>query len=206
MRLLLHGHFLSPKALIQVIPGIMALVFLLSMPLNAQGKWEVAIHPGVNVPTTKFGDADLKTGFGGDIRLSYQLTNFLSAYTGWGWNHFNSDQSAFGTNVDYEETGYLFGLQFNYPTTVTKVTYIVTIGGLYNHIEAESAAGQIIGDTEFALGTQIGAGVSITLGKHFRLLPSISYKTLSTDFTIDHHSTLVDLKYMTAHTGFSYIF
>lgn len=184
----------------------MAVIVIFSIPAGAQGKWELAIIPGVNMPTNKFGSTDLRTGFGAEARLSYQLTNFLSAYTGWGWNHFNAEESSSGSDVDFEETGYLFGLQFNYPTTVTIITYVVSIGGLYEHIEAENAAGQIMGNSDFSFGTQIGAGAWITLGRKFKIIPSVAYKALSTEFKPDNNTTPVDLKYLTANAGLTYIF
>lgn len=206
MKLSPYSPNLSLKAFIRNILGSVALVLIFSIPAGAQGKWELSIIPGVNVPTNKFGGSELGTGFGAEARLGYQLTNFLSAYTGWGWNRFNAEESLAGPDVDYEETGYLFGLQFNYPTTVTKITYVVSIGGLYEHIEAENAAGQIIGNTDFSLGTQIGAGVSITLGRNFKIIPSVTYKALSTDFKLDNETTPVNLKYLTANAGLSYTF
>ncbi len=181
-------------------------IVLLSTQLSGQGKWQLGIKSGMNFPTTEFGNSDLKTGIGGEMSLGYQFTNLLSAYTGWGWNHFSADQSFAGADVDFEETGYTLGVRFNYPTTISKVTYLVGIGGLYEHIEAENLEGIRIGDTGHGLGVQFEAAVAIGLGRHFQLTPYGRYRSLSTDFSIDNVTTPVDLKYLSAGIGLTYIF
>ena len=175
-----------------------------SFEAQAQNEWAVSVKSGVNIPTEELGGTNLNTGFGTEGTISYEFTNFLAAYAGWGWNKFSADHSFAGDDVDFEETGYTFGVQFNYPTTVTRVTYMLSAGGVYNHLELENKAGNNIGDTGHELGTQFETGIMIMLGKHFRLTPYGRYRLLSNEIEMDQSVIPVNLKYLSFGLGMSW--
>src|SRR6056297_454314 len=77
-----------------------------------QKKWGFEFNTGASLATKKLADAQLKTGFGFEGLLHYRFMPHLGIYGGWGWNKFASDQSFAGSNTDFEETGYVFGLQY----------------------------------------------------------------------------------------------
>lgn len=186
---------------------IMSCLFMLyAMESQAQKEWGITIKSGINIPTEKFGGAELQNGLGAEGVLSYEFTNFLSAYGGWSWNQFSAKESFAGKDPDFEETGYAFGIQFNYPTTTSNVTYIVGIGGLYNHIEIEDVNGNIIADTGHSLGAQVETGILIILGKHLQLTPYGRYRTLSDEFEMDTQIVPVDLNYLSAGLGLTWTF
>ena len=173
---------------------------------QGQDKWSLSFEPGINVPTTEFVQTDLKTGYGGDVELSYHFTNFLSVYSGWGWHHFTTDESFLGSNIDIENTGYSVGLEFKYPTTSSIVTYTVGMGAVYSHIEAENWMGIIIGDTGHTFGPQVEAGISIDLGRHIIIKPFGRYRSIETDLDLDQIVTPVTLAFLTFGASLSYTF
>lgn len=192
------------RSLFAAVIGL--ILILSSQNADAQKKWSFELKPGVSFPTKDLHDAKLKTGFGFEGVLAYRFMPHLAAYAGWSWNKFNADKSFAGNNVDFEETGYSFGLQFIHPFSNSNISYLIKAGGIYNHIETENSAGNIINDTGHGLGWQAGAGVSIPLGNRWNLIPEIRYRSLSRDIKIGNEKIPVNLNYVSAGLGISYSF
>ncbi|HET7117945.1 MAG TPA: outer membrane beta-barrel protein [Hanamia sp.] len=184
--------------------GLLLLAF--SNNAVAQKKWSIEARPGVNFVTKDLGDAKLKTGFGIEGTVNYRFMPHLSAYAGWGWNKFAADESFAGTKNDFEETGYTFGLQFIHPFETGKLSYLVEVGGIYNHIEVENNNGDIIADSGHGLGWQAGVGLLIPVGEHFSLTPAVRYRALSRNIRIGEAKTAVDLNYVSVGIGLSWSF
>ncbi len=192
------------RSLFAAVIGL--ILILSSQNADAQKKWSFELKPGVSFPTKDLHDAKLKTGFGFEGVLAYRFMPHLAAYAGWSWNKFNADKSFAGNDVDFEETGYSFGLQFIHPFSNSNISYLIKAGGIYNHIETENSAGNIINDTGHGLGWQAGAGVSIPLGNRWNLIPEIRYRSLSRDIKIGNEKIPVNLNYVSAGLGISYSF
>jgi opacity protein-like surface antigen len=173
------------------------------MTLQAQDRWSLEIRGGADYATQDLGDADLDIGIGFEGFVTYRFMPHLALYTGWGWNHFNADQSFAGADVDFEETGYTFGVQFVHPLGDSQLSYLVRAGGLFNHIEVEDQERDLLGDSEHSFGWQIGAGLVVPLGEHWSLTPSLRYRALSSDIEIDATTTAVDLNYFSIGIGIS---
>ena len=47
--------------------------------------------------------------------LAVRALKHLHVYGGWDWMHFSSDNSFAGSNMDFEETGYTYGLRYQHP-------------------------------------------------------------------------------------------
>ena len=75
-----------------------------------------------------------------------------------------------------------------------------------NHIETENPEGKIIADSGHGFGWQAEAGVSIEFLKHLSVLPSVRYRSLSRELKIDETVTPVNLQYITAQLGITWIF
>lgn len=182
-------------------------IFLFALnPLTAQNKWSAQFQTGTSFATQKLGNADLSTGFGFDGSVAYRFMPHLSAYAGWGWNHFQADESFAGSDIDFEETGYCFGLQFIHPIADTKVKYMIRAGGLYNHIEAENDKGDILADSKHGFGWQAAAGLVIPLSNKLNLMPNVGYRSLSNDIEIGSVKTSFDLSYVSTAVGIHYMF
>lgn len=182
------------------------IALFLSQSLIAQSQWSVELRPGVNVATKDLGDADLNTGFGFEGTFAYRFMPHLAGYAGWSWNKFSSDESFAGTDMDFEETGYTFGLQFMHPIGASDLDFIVRAGALYNHIEVEDNDGEIVSDSGHGFGWQAEGGVVISLSDRWRLLPTIRYRSLSRDLELNDATTEVDLNYLSFGVGASLSF
>lgn len=190
-----------------LLAGITLIVLIMTTQVaNAQKRWSAELRSGADFPTAKLGNASLDTGFGLEGSLAYRFLPHLAAYAGWSWNKFSATQSMLGSNVDFEETGYLFGLQFIHPIAASKISYMLKAGGIYNHIETENTDGTIINDTGHGLGWQAGAGIAFPLGNRLQFIPEIRYRTLSRDIKMDNFTTPVNLNYLSASVGLSFSF
>jgi Outer membrane protein beta-barrel domain len=192
------------KKYLQVILGIVLITA--SFNAIAQKKFSFEIRPGINFATKDLGDASLKTGFGFEGAFAYKFMPHLAAYAGWSWNKFSADKSFAGNNVDFEETGYCFGLKFIHPLPNSNISYMIKAGGTYNHIETENSAGKIINDTGHGFGWQLGTGLAVPLGKRWQLIPEVRYRSLARDIKIGDGSTSVDLNYISGGIGLSFAF
>lgn len=181
-------------------------LFIITQNANAQNNLSLEVRPGVAVPTEKLGDADLNIGFGIEATLAYRFMPHLSAYAGWGWHKFNSEDSFAGSDVDFEETGYTFGLQFVHPLWDTNLDYLIRAGGIYNHLEVENNDGDITADSGHGFGWQAEAGLVLPLGDKWRLMPGVRYRSLTSDFEIGGVTTSTDLRYIEPGVGLSVTF
>lgn len=198
------GKFLSNSKVMSVI--FLAIVMMsVSQITFAQDRWGFEFRPGVNFATKKLGEADLKTGFGFEGTFSYRFMEHLSVYAGWSWNKFGSDQSLAGSQLDFEETGYTYGLQFIHPIGQSKINFLARAGGMSNHIEVEQDD-EIISDSGHGFGWQVEGGVVVPLGEKWRLLPSVRYRALSRNLQIETIKTSVDLNYLSIGVGVSRTF
>jgi hypothetical protein len=164
---------------------------------NAQNRVTMQFRPGVSFPTTDLGNADLKIGAGFELLAGYRFMKHVSVYAGWGWNRFTSGESFAGSKTDFEETGYVVGLQFIHPFYEDlPFDYFVKGGAIYNHIEAEDADGKIFADSGHGFGFQVETGWSFSLGESWRIIPGIKYQTLSRSLDVDGVSYSVDMNYL----------
>lgn len=172
----------------------------------AQSPFSFEFRTGVDFATQELGNADLNTGFGFEGTFAYRFMPHLSAYAGWGWHRFASDNSFAGSSVDFEETGYTFGLQFLHPLGATQLDYFVRAGGIYNHIEAENSDGDITADSGHGLGWQAETGLAFDIGNKWQLRPGVRYRSLSRDIEIGNTTTDTDLSYFEFGVGIAKFF
>ena len=156
---------------------------------------------GASFATRELGGADLKFGFGGEGIFHYRILPHAGVYAGWGYNTFSAENSFAGNEIDFEETGYVFGLQFKHPIGISPVSYYVRAGALYNHIELENTDGKIISDTGHGFGWQAAGGVDIPLGRNWSLTPGVKFNSLSGDVNMEGTKTQLDLNYIQVRVG-----
>ena len=159
------------------------------------------LSTGASVATSKLSGVKLNPGFGFEGILHYRFMPHLSVYGGWGWNRFGADNSFAGNDVCFEETGYVFGLEFKHPMGELPLAYYLRAGGLYNHIETENSDGDIINDTQHGLGFQLAGGVDINLGSNWSLTPGVKFNSLSRDTDFEGISKQFDLNYISLRVG-----
>lgn len=190
-----------PRTLVGV-----ATLACLALPANAlaQSRFHFELRPGIAIPTQDLADASLQTGLGFEGTIGYRVMPHLGVYAGWDWHHFNARQSFAGPDLDFEETGYAFGLRFQHPLgdEVSKVALQLRGGGTYNHIEVENNDGDLVVDTGHGLGWEAGVGLAVRLGG-WELVPGARYRSLKRDFDIGATTTSGTLSYLAIEVGFA---
>lgn len=184
---------------------VMAFCIIATQASYAQEKerrFGFELNGGVSFATSKPSGTDLNTGLGFEGIIHYRVLQNTGIYAGWGWNRFRADHSFAGNDMCFEETGYVFGLQYKRSIGSSPLSYYFRAGGLYNHIELENAAGDIIADSGHGLGYQLTAGLEYQLGKNWSILPGIKYNNLSTDMDLEGIFTHLDHQYLSVRVGF----
>jgi opacity protein-like surface antigen len=185
---------------------LLVTVFVLGFLFNGNAqenekRFGVELSSGASVATKKLGDATLNPGFGFEGIFHYSFLPHTGIYGGWGWNRFGADNSFVGNDVCFEETGYVFGLQFKHPIGESKTSYYLRAGGLYNHIETENADGDITHDSGHGLGWQLAGGVDFNLGKNWSLTPGIKFNSLNRNVENEGVDVPLDLNYLQLRIG-----
>lgn len=170
---------------------------------NAQEKekrFGFELSTGASVATKKLGGSTLNPGVGFEGIFHYRFMPHTGVYAGWGWNKFGADESFAGNDVSFEETGYVFGLQFKHPIGQSLTSYYLRAGGLYNHIEVEHD-GDVTHDSGHGLGWQLAGGFDFQLGKNWSLTPGIKFNALNRDIENEGVDVPLDLNYIQVRVG-----
>ena len=188
------------------VKGILVFTVILTFSLNGMAqeksnRFGFELTAGPSFATKDLADEKLKTGLGFEGLLHYRFIGESGIYIGWGWNKFAAEESFAGSNIDFEETGYIYGLQFKQGVLNNSLSYFVRVGGLYNHIEVENENGDIIGDTGHGMGWQVAGGVEIGLGAGWLITPGIKFNSLSRELEMNEITTQLDLNYLNIRIG-----
>jgi hypothetical protein len=189
------------KTKVFLVLGILAIFFKTSFAQENEKRFGFELSGGASLATKDLSDAELKTGLGFEGIFHYRFMPHTGVYAGWGWNKFGSDESFAGKDIDFEETGYVFGLQFKHPLSKLPVSYFLRAGGLYNHIEIENAEGDIIKDSGHELGFQLAGGFDIELGKNWSLTPGIKFNSMNCDVENNGVKVPLELNYLSFRVG-----
>ncbi|MBU2554838.1 MAG: porin family protein [Bacteroidetes bacterium] len=184
--------------------SLLMATFFVSSSIMAQEndkRFGLELSAGASWATSKPGNTKLNTGFGFEGLFHYRFMPHTGVYAGWGWNRFGADDSFAGSDVCFEETGYVFGLQFKHPISTWPIAYYLRAGGLYNHIEIENSDGDIIGDTGHGLGFQLAAGIDYSLGKNWSITPGLKFNSLSGDVEIEGVTASLNHNYLSLRVG-----
>lgn len=180
---------------------MLVLLSISSFAQESEKRFGFELNSGFSLATKKMSGASLNPGFGFEGTFHYRFMPHLGAYVGWGWNRFGADKSFAGNDVCFEETGYVFGLNFKHPISNSKLAYYVRAGGLYNHIETENADGVIIHDSKHGLGYQLAGGLDINLGENWSLTPGLKFNSLSRDTDFEGAPKKLEYQYLSARIG-----
>lgn len=171
----------------------------------AQQRLAVELRGGADIPTAEIEGEELGTGFGFDATLRYRFMPHLAIYGGWDWIRFSPDDSFAGADLDFEETGYVFGLRFERPFAASLGAW-GRAGGTYDHIEIENADGDLIADSEHGLGWEAAAGLAIPMTPSLSVTPGVRYRALDRDVELGGTTTEVELRYIALEIGLAYGF
>ena len=183
---------------------IATLICLITISLSGQDKlnrFGLELNGGLSFPNGKIGEATIYPGAGFEALIQYNLISRFDLYGGWGWNSLPSITSFAGDDISFEETGYIFGLQYSHNLGKSSSEYFIRGGGLFNHIELEDDKGDIIADSGHGLGWQIAGGISLPLGSGWSLNPGLKFNSLKRDVEIEGVSTELAHDYFSVRLG-----
>ncbi len=192
---------MKPKELIAVI--LLSLFTLSGFAQPQQSRFSFELNSGPSIANKDLAGANLNIGAGFEGIFHYRIMPHVSAHLGWGWNKFSADQSFAGSDMDFEETGYIFGLQFKHPFKSNSLSWFVRSSGLYNHIEIENNDGDIIEDTGHGLGLQFAGGLDIPLTNTWSFTPSLKLNSFSRDLESGETERNLNLNYDCLRLGFT---
>lgn len=172
-----------------------------SFAQEQEGRFAFELSGGPAWAVEQDGSSSLNTGAGFEGILHYRFVPHTGVYAGWGWNRFAAENSFAGDNADFEETGYVFGLQFKHPIGTSSLAYYLRAGGLYNHYEIENEAGEIMTDTGHGLGWQLAAGLDIAINNAWHLTPGVKFNALEREFTNDGVDRSLRINYLSIRIG-----
>lgn len=175
-------------------------------PAHGQERRSFEVSGGGAFGSESFLEADLGTGLMFEAMVGYRLLPRLTAYVGWDWVRFATEQSLLGPDLDVQETGYIFGARFERPfrgDAGEGLLYRVRLGGTYNQVEIEDSGGTRIADSGHGLGWEAGLALVVPAGDQLRLTPGFRYRSLSRDIRVATIDTPAELRYFTMEMGVS---
>lgn len=189
-----------------IISALIVVLLTISSSLAQQQEYSsrfgFELNTGASFVTHNVANADLNIGGGFEAILHYRFMPHTGVYAGWGWNKNASTNESFaGQNMDFEETGYIVGLQYIHPLANYPVSWYVRAAGLYNHIEIENSNGDIVEDTGHGLGWQVAGGFSIPMSSKWELNPGVKFNALSRELTTNGATHNLDLNYLSMRVG-----
>lgn len=177
------------------------LVTVITFGQEKENRFGIEINGEVSFVSSDLSGASLNTGMGFETILQYRFMPYTSVYGGWGWINFNADESFAGPDMDFEQTGYILGLQFMRQIGSSPVSYFARAGLLYSHIETENNDGDIISDTGHGVGYQVAGGIEVAMGKNWSLAPGLKFNSLSGETGIEGVNYQLDHRYVSARIG-----
>lgn len=189
---------MKTKALLTLTLSVILSVGALAQEKDKRFAFEISGGP--SFPTSEFVEG-IRMGFGFEGIFQYRFMPFTSVYGGWGANWLSTESTNSENNMDYEELGYVLGLDFRHPFGSSNLSYYVRAGALYSRVENENSNGIIIVDNGHGLGFQLAGGLDINLGKNWSLTPGVKFNYLSKDTEIEGTSTPLDYQYISARIG-----
>lgn len=171
---------------------------------NAQQGFGVEVRPGLHFPTKDLVDANLDIGIGLEGVITYKFLDHLGIYTGWGSNTFKATESFAGPQNNFRETGYALGLQYSHRIAQLKYNYLIRGGTIFNKMKVTNPSGNTLSKSSHSLGWQFEIGTLLHLNDHWKLLPSIRFRSLNSDINIEPVTTRTELNYISVGIGLIY--
>jgi outer membrane protein with beta-barrel domain len=196
-------HLIAFAAAVPLLVGLRAVHG--QSPSPQPSRWSLELNADAAFPTRTVAGAQLQTGGGVGFNARYRFQPHLAAYAGWEWHLQQTDELSAGQTLDLNDTGYTLGLRFEHPLFATTAGWL-RAGALINHIEVEDQSGKNIDDTGHGLGWEGAVGLTFPIGQRFGILPSVRYRSLARDLTVDGVTSSATLSYVTAGLGFSIAF
>ena len=188
------------KTLKLIVAAFVVFISIQTMAQENEKRFGFEFSGGASMAVNKLADAKLKLGYGYEGIFHYRFMPHTGIYAGWGLNRLPAENSFAGNNTHFEETGYVFGLQFKRPLN-SSLSYFLRAGGLYSHIEIDNEEGETIHDTGHGFGFQLAGGLDISLDSKWSLTPGIKFNSLCRDLEIEGTRNNLELNYLSVRVG-----
>jgi hypothetical protein len=179
---------------------MLTIISLVSEAQEKDRRFGFEINGGPSFATNKFADG-LRMGFGTEGLFHYRFMPHTGIYAGWGANWLTTENLSSELNRDYEETGYVLGLQFKHPAWGSRASFLVRAGMIYSHIEVENDNGEILEDTGHGAGLQLAAGMDFKLGSSWSLTPFVKYHSLNRPLNSEEGPADSRFSYLSVRVG-----
>jgi opacity protein-like surface antigen len=163
---------------------LLGLAALVAVPIQAQTPevpLSVEVHGGLGVPVGAWAE-DFGPGIGLGATLAYRVSPMFDLYSGYSWQSFAAD-------ADWDETAEMSDAGFSAGgrLTVQNMSSIrpwISAGVLANRYTWKSTwpadeygdAGSVSESSDFSMGFEVGAGLSLPVGAQLSLTPSVGYR------------------------------
>lgn len=195
-----HLKLFNMKTKVLFVSAILAALSLTASSQDDGKRFGIEISAGPSIATRNFVDG-LKPGYGYDGAIHFRVLPNAGIYAGWGYNWFSNSTGSPLTDRDYEETGYVLGLQYKRQLDGYATKWFVRGGAIYNHIEVENDLGDILADSGHGFGFQVAGGIDIDLGRSWSLTPVVKYNNLSRYLDEAGEGMDVQYNYLTVRVG-----
>lgn len=172
---------------------------LMAQKDEQRGGFEVNGGLSASVPSP--GETVNSVGAGAEALIHWRVVNYVGVYGGWGYNAFRNEFEPAGHRCDFEETGYVLGLQYKRPFDSTGAQVFIRGGLQYKHIEIEDPTGELLFDTTHGFGWQLGLGVDFPLGENWSLVPELKYSSLPENWGPATAYSIPDRNYFSVRMG-----
>jgi len=189
------------KTKVLVAAALMATLTLSLTAQNEDKRGGFELNGGLSLSACAPGETVTNAGAGAEALLHYRFTKHLGLYGGWGYNAFRNDYAPAGHRCDFEETGYIIGLQYMHQLEFSNSSVFVRGGFQYKHIEIEDPSGELLFDTTHGPGWQVGCGIDIPVSGKWSLLSEVKFNALQ---EMEGHTTttsIPDRNYFSLRVG-----
>ena len=195
------------KSLIRI--ALLAAIPAFATSVSAQQPWSVELRAGGAFPTVDMvGDLGTGNGIAIEGNVSYDLLPFLGVFVGWDWVGFTPENSFAGTDIDFEGTGYLAGVQYQRAVTEALPFEIWLRAAVrYDHLELEDDAGDIVAGTDRDVGLDVGLGFSVDINDTWAVTPGVRYRAVTHDVqTSPSRTDEAEFRHVIVDVGVAYRF
>lgn len=172
---------------------------LVAQSEEKRGGFEV--NGGISLAASLPGDVITNIGAGAEALFHYRVTKHFGLYGGWGYNAFRSDYELARHRCDFEETGYIIGLQYKRQLEFSSVSVFVRGAFQYKHIEIEDPSGELLFDTTHGPGWQAGFGLDLPFSEKWSIVPEMKFSVLTEREDLATFETIPDRNYFSLRIG-----
>ena len=135
---------------------------------SLKNRFSVELGGGHSRTVVKPGGFKVSEGMGVDAIIGFNAYKNFGVYAGWGWNNFSNE------HFDFEETGYMYGIQYKNAFKESKFSYTLRAEGAH-----DSDFDGFYYDSGHGLGFHSSGALEYSLGKGWGINATVKYHQLN---------------------------